>query len=104
MNYLSLDIKYLISCFTLLYSLRTLFIKRNLSWLRTESIKVLEIKTSILFNLDFASNAIELCFSFLFLIIDLWFLIPLVIAQIFNPIAELLIPIGIPIKEAKSEI
>ena len=104
MNYLSLDIKYLISCFTSLYSLRILFIKRNLSWLRTESIKVLEIKTSILFNLDFASNTIELCFSFLFLIIDLWFLIPLVIAQIFNPIAELLIPIGIPIKEAKSEI
>ena len=104
MNYLSLDIKYLISCFTSLYSLRILFIKRNFSWLRTESIKVLEIKTSILFNLDFASNTIELCFSFLFLIIDLWFLIPLVIAQIFNPIAELLIPIGIPIKEAKSEI
>ena len=99
MNYLSLDIKYLISCFTSLYSLRILFIKRNLSWLRTESIKVLEIKTSILFNLDFASNTIELCFSFLFLIIDLWFLIPLVIAQIFNPIAELLIPIGIPIKQ-----
>ena len=104
MNYLSLDIKYFISCFTSLYSFRTLFIKRNLPWLITESIKVLEIKTSILFNLDFASNTIELCFSFLFLIIDLWFLIPLVIAQIFNPIAELLIPIGIPIKEAKSEI
>ena len=104
MNYLSLDIKYLISCFTSLYSFRTLFIKRNLSWLITESIKVLEIQTSILFNLDFASNSIELCFSFLLLIIDLWFLIPLVIAQIFNPIAELLIPIGIPIKEAKSEI
>ena len=104
MNYLSLGIKYLISCFTSLYSFRTLFIKRNLSWLITESIKVLEIQTSILFNLDFASNSIELCFSFLLLIIDLRYLIPLVIAQIFNPIAELLIPIGIPIKEAKSEI
>ena len=41
---------------------------------------------------------------FLFLIIDFYFLIPTVIAQIFNPIAELVILIGIPIKEAKAEI
>ena len=41
---------------------------------------------------------------FLFLIIDFYFLIPAVIAQIFNPIAELVILIGIPIKEAKAEI
>ena len=40
----------------------------------------------------------------LFLIIDLYFLIPAVTAQIFNTTAELAIPIGIPIKEAKSEI
>ena len=39
-----------------------------------------------------------------FLIIDLYFLIPPAIAQIFNPIAELAIPIGIPSKETKSEI
>ena len=39
-----------------------------------------------------------------FLIIDLNLLIPAAIAQIFNPIAELLIPIGIPNKEAKAEI
>ena len=39
-----------------------------------------------------------------FLIIDLRFLTPAVIAQIFNPIAELVIPIGIPSKEAKVEI
>ena len=32
------------------------------------------------------------------------FLIPAVIAQIFNPIAKLVIPIGIPSKEAKVEI
>ena len=44
-----------------------------------------------------------LFFSFL-LIIDSCFLIPAVIAQIFNPIAELVIPIGKPIKEAKAEI
>ena len=42
-------------------------------------------------------------FSF-FLIIDLYFLIPAVIAQILNSIAGLVIPIGIPNKEAKSEI
>ena len=43
---------------------------------------------------------------FLFLILnsDFYLLIPAVIAQIFNPIAELLISIGIPIKEAKAEI
>ena len=39
-----------------------------------------------------------------FLIIDLNLLIPAAIAQIFNPIAELLISIGIPNKEAKAEI
>ena len=39
-----------------------------------------------------------------FLIIDLNLLIPAAIAQIFNPIAELLIPIWIPNKEAKAEI
>ena len=40
--------------------------------------------------------------SFSFLIIDLYFLIPTFIAQIFNPIEELVIPIGIPTKEAKA--
>ena len=43
-------------------------------------------------------------FFFFFLIIDLYFLIPVAIVQIFNPSAELVIPIGIPSKEAKSEI
>ena len=40
----------------------------------------------------------------LFLVLNHWLmlLIPAVIAQIFNPIAELIIPIGIPIKEAKA--
>ena len=42
-------------------------------------------------------------FSFFF-IIDLYFLVAAVIAQIFNPIAEIIIPIGIPTKEAKAEI
>ena len=40
---------------------------------------------------------------FFFLIIDLNLLIPAVITQIFNPIAELVITIGIPAKEAKME-
>ena len=38
------------------------------------------------------------------MIIDLYFLILAVIAQILNPIAELLIPIRIPTKEAKPEM
>ena len=40
-------------------------------------------------------------FFFFFLIIDLYFLTPTVIVQIFNPIAELIIPIGILKKDAK---
>ena len=43
-------------------------------------------------------------FVLIILIIDLYFLIPVVIKQIFNPISELVIPIGILIKEAKSEM
>ena len=43
------------------------------------------------------------CFFFFLLIIDLYFLIPAAIAQMFNPTAELVIPIGIPSKEAKAE-
>ena len=62
-------------------------------------IKFLEIKTSLLFNLHFANNTILSCFFLLFLVIDLYFLMPPAIAQIFNPIAELVIPTGIPIKE-----
>ena len=39
-----------------------------------------------------------------FWIIDLYFLIALFVAQIFNPIVELAIPIGISTNEAKSEM
>ena len=53
---------------------------------------------------DFGNNTVLLCFFFFFLIIDLYFLIAAVIAQIFNPIAELAIPIGIPTKKAKAEM
>ena len=80
-----------------------MFIKKNSTWLITESILVIEIKTSMLFNLDFANYTIS-SRSFFFLIIDLYFLIPAVIAQILNPTAELVIPIKTQIKEAKAEI
>ena len=39
-----------------------------------------------------------------FLIIDFYFLIPASIAQIFNPIPELVIPTGIPTEEEKVEM
>ena len=43
-------------------------------------------------------------FFFFFLMIDLYFFIPAVIAQIYNSIAELVIPIRAPVKKAKAEI
>ena len=94
----------MISSFILSYSFSTSFIKTNLSWLILESIKALEIKTSMLFNLDYASNIILSGFFFFFLIINLYSLIPAVIAQIFNPIAELVILIGIPRKDANKKL
>ena len=41
---------------------------------------------------------------FFFFIFVLYFFIAAVIAQIFNPIAELVIPIEIPTKEAKADM
>ena len=58
-------------------------------WLVFESIKALEFKTSMPFNLCFANNTILSYFFFFFLIIKVYFLIPAAIAQIFNPIVEL---------------
>ena len=43
-------------------------------------------------------------FLLLFFILDLCFLLPAVITQISNPIAELIIPKGMPTKEGKAEI
>ena len=40
----------------------------------------------------------------LFFIIDLYFLIPALIAQIFNPTAELVIPTGTQTNEANAKI
>ena len=69
-----------------------------------ELIEALEIKTSMLFNLVLPSNTILSCFLFFFVIIDLYLILPAVIAQVFNPIAELIIPVGISTKETKQEI
>ena len=49
----------------------------------------------MLFNLDFANNTFNN---------DLYFLIPTIITQIFNPIAELVIPLGIRTKEEIAEM
>ena len=46
----------------------------------------------MVFNLHF--NTILSFFFLIFLIIELYFLIPAVITQISNPVAELVIPIG----------
>ena len=54
----------------------------------------------MVFDLVFANNTISSCLFLFFLIIDLHFLVPAVIAQIFNPTANT----GIPTKEAKAEI
>ena len=94
----------MISCRISSNSFSTLFIKTNSSWLIFESIKALKINIFTIFNLDFAIDNILSCFSLYFLIIDLHFLILAVIKQTFNPIAELIIPIGIPTKEGKLEM
>ena len=71
-----------------------MFCEKNSSWSAYES-----IKTSRVFKLVFANNTIPL-----FLIIYLYFLIPAVIAHIFNPTAELAILIGTPTNEANADI
>ena len=93
----SLDFGFVVS---FLHNLNTLLIEINSSWLIFKSIKDLEINTSILFNSDFVNNTILSCFFYFFLIYDLYFWILAVISQILNSIAELVIPIGIPTKEA----
>ena len=51
-----------------------LFIKKNSLCLISESIKALDIKTSMVFNLAFANNTIFSRFFFFLLIIDSYFL------------------------------
>ena len=69
-----------------------------------ESIKALEIRTSIVFNLTFPNNTVLSCFFFFLFIIYLYFLISAVIAQMFIPTSELVIPTGTQINEANEEI
>ena len=66
-------------------------------------IKDLKIRTPIVCNLSFHTNNILLCFFYIFFLIELS-LIPAVIAQIFVPTAELLIPTGTQTNEASAEI
>ena len=58
----------------------------------------------MIFNLEFANSTILSCFFFFFLIINLYFLIPAVIAQIFNLIAKTYNSYRIPTIEAKAEM
>ena len=58
----------------------------------------------MLLNLVFAKNTILSCFFFFFLIIELYILIPVGIAQVFNSISELVIPIGIATKKQKQKL
>ena len=62
------------------------------------------MKTVMLFNLVFPSKIILSCFFIFFLVINLYFTIPAAILKIFDPIAELAIPLGMPSKEAKVEV
>ena len=80
----------------LIYSFISLccFNETNSLRLMYESTKALEIKTLIASNFVFASDAILSCFFLFFLIISLYLLNPAVIAHIFNPTAELVIPTG----------
>ena len=57
----------------------------------------------MLFNLDFANITVLSRVFFFYLIIDLYFSIPAIIPQTFNPIGEIVIPIVISSKEAKGE-
>ena len=61
------------------------------------------MKASMIFSLGLTNNTILSCFSFCFLIIDSCFLISPVVAQFFNSIAELVIPIRISTKVVEIE-
>ena len=61
------------------------------------------IHLSIVLNLTFSNNNILSCFFFFF-IIDLYFLIPAVTAQMFIPTAELVIPTRTQTNETNAEI
>ena len=70
----------------------------------TELMRAIEIKTAMLFNLDFANSTILSRFFFFFLIIDLYFLILGAISQVLNPYAQFVILIEMSIKKVKPEV
>ena len=90
---------FFISSSILLYTLNTLFTEKKSCEQYTR-----RLKPSIVSNLSFPSNSILSCFLLFFLIIDLYSLIPAVIAQIFIPTVELAIPTGTSTNEAKVDI
>ena len=58
----------------------------------------------MVFELDFAKSTVLSSFLFFFLNFDVYLLIPPAIAQILNPIAELVMSIEIPSHGVKAEI
>ena len=90
---------FLISSFVLLYSPNT-----TLSWLIYELIKAFGNKKLKKFSLVYGNNIILSSIFVFFLMINIYFLIPAAISQIFNLTSELAIPTGTPTNEVKSEI
>ena len=58
----------------------------------------------MLFNFYVFAETSSSCFFFFLLFIELYLLIPAVIAQICNHIADFIIPVAISTKEAKAEM
>ena len=67
-------------------------------------INALEIKYAMVFDLFSANNTILSCFFHFLLVINVNFLIPAVVKQIINSIAEDPIPAGIPTNKAKEKL
>ena len=93
-------LEFYISSFVSYNSFSKLCIKMHSSWLIFDAVKALENKSFLLFNLDFANYTIFLFFLYY------W---PMLLNSFryysnSNGIAELVIAIGIPTKEAKSEM
>ena len=84
-------------------SLKYYSLKKQLTWITSESINALEVKAFMVFNLVLGNSTILSRFFLFFLIIDLYFLIPVVNPQIFNPTAALAIAIRIPTNKAKEK-
>ena len=67
-------------------------------------IKAFQFRTSIVSDFVFPSNTVLSCFFFSFLIINLYFLIPAVVTQIFIPTAEHVMPAETQTNYANAEI